>query len=178
MSYAPAALQPGDHPILALDGRSTLTRPAVTGDLDAVNAMHARCSPESRHRRYQTARQRLTPSEWRSLTAPERGLTWVTRPADDLDLVIAATHLLHTPAARTGELAILVEDAWQSVGLGTSLVRRALREAHRLGMASVHVLTDRDNRRMLSICRSLGARVRKAEGPAVDLTLPVREEAS
>ncbi|MFH9089707.1 GNAT family N-acetyltransferase [Streptomyces sp. NPDC017673] len=178
MSQAPTALQPGDHSILALDGRATLTRPAGPTDHTAVNAMHARCSAESRHRRYQTARQRLTRSEWQSLTAPDRGLTWVTRPADAPDFVIAATHLLRTPVARTGELAILVEDAWQSVGLGTKLVRRALGEAYRLGMASVHVLTDRDNHRMLSICRSLGARVREAQGPAVDLTLPVSEGVS
>ncbi|POX64428.1 N-acetyltransferase [Streptomyces sp. Ru62] len=178
MSYAPAALRPGDHPILTLDGRPTLTRPAVTADRTAVNAMHARCSAESRHRRYQTARQRLTPSEWHSLTGPDRGLAWVTRPVEDPYRVIAATHLLRTPAARTGELAILVEDVWQNVGLGTSLVRHALREAHRLGMASVHVLTDRDNHHMLSICRSLGARVRDAQGPTVDLALPVPEDAS
>ncbi|MER6066380.1 GNAT family N-acetyltransferase [Streptomyces sp. NPDC001792] len=142
MSYALAALRLDNHPLLTLDGRATLTRPATTADRTAVNAMRARCSAESRHRR------------------------------------IAATHLLHTPADRTGELAILVEDAWQNLGLGRNLVRRALHEAHRLGMASVHVLTERDNHRMLSLCRSLGARVRDAEGCTVYLTPTVAEASS
>lgn len=178
MSQAPTTLQPGDHSIPALDGPATLTRSAVPADRTAVSAVHARCGAESRHRRHQTARQRLTRSEWRSLTSQDRGLTWVTRPADAPDLFIAATHLLRTPVARTGELTILVEDAWQSIGLGTKLVRRTLGEVHRLGMASVHELTDRDNHRVLSPCRSLSACVRDARGGAVDLTLPMSEDVS
>ncbi|MGW0513516.1 N-acetyltransferase family protein [Streptomyces olivaceoviridis] len=176
MSHASAALRPGQL-FAAVDGRVARTRPAVPADHAAVNAMHERCSPESRYRRYQTARLGLTDAEWRSLTGPGRGLSWVTHPAGAPGRIVAATHVLRTSAAGDGELAILVEDSWQSLGLGTSLIRQALREAGRLGMASVHVMTHRDNHRMLSICRSLGALVTHAEGPAVDLTLPLTKEA-
>lgn len=176
VSHASAALRPG-HLSVTDDGRSALTRPAVPADHTAVNAMHDRCSPESRFRRYQTARLGLTRAEWLSLTRPDRGVSWITHPAEDPGRIVAATHVFRTATTGNGELAILVENSWQSVGLGTILVRRALRQAGRLGMASVQVLTHRDNHRMLSICRSFGARIPQTGGPTVDLTLAIAEEA-
>ncbi|MFQ6147103.1 N-acetyltransferase family protein [Streptomyces seoulensis] len=150
-----------------------MTRPATGADLDAVNAMHARSSALSRRSRYQAARREISRSEWAVLTRPDRGLSWVTRPAHDPGLIIAATHLVRARSGTSGELGILVEDAWQNDGLGSALVRNALDGARSLGLRTVTVMTDWANHRMLSICRALGARALGVEGATVDLALPV-----
>ncbi|MFF8593867.1 GNAT family N-acetyltransferase [Streptomyces sp. NPDC015220] len=150
-----------------------MTRPATDADLDAVNAMHARSSRQSRHSRYQGARREISPTEWAALIRPGRGLGWVTHPVGDPELVVAATHLVRARTGHAGELGILVEDAWQDAGLGSGLVRHALGEARSLGLRVVTVMTDRANRRMLSICRALGARTLNVDGATLDLALPV-----
>jgi RimJ/RimL family protein N-acetyltransferase len=154
-------------------GRDTSTRPAFPNDLNAVNAMHTRASLASRYSRYHTARGHLTPADWQRLTSSDRGLTWVTQPADDDRSVIAVCHLMHNGSGDVGELSMLVEDAWQDAGLGTALAHHALRSAQQLGMQAVHVMTQHDNRRMLSICRRLGGVIPRPTGPTVDLVLPV-----
>ncbi|MEU1371963.1 N-acetyltransferase [Streptomyces sp. NPDC005803] len=147
----------GGHPIATRSGRLTVTRPASEDSYEAVNRMHGRSSLESRFSRYQAARRRLRPSEWAALVGPEQGRSWVTHPVGSPHLVIATTHLLHTGSSHTGELALLVEDAWQNSGLGRGLTRYALAQASVLGMQTVRVRTQLSNDRMLAICRALGA---------------------
>jgi RimJ/RimL family protein N-acetyltransferase len=135
-----------------------VTRPAVASDLAAVNAMHGRCTPDTVYSRYQTVRSGLSEREWERLIRPGHGLGWVTTPIDAPDTVVAVTHLLRGDTAGCGELALLVEDDWQNVGLGTALTRQVLSRAADLGMSAVMVLTSPSNRRMNAICRALGAR--------------------
>lgn len=167
------AAQATNHLILTRTGQTTLTRPASQADHDAVNRMHARSSLESRFSRYQAARRMLRPAEWSHLVRPSHGSSWVTHPAGNPHLIVAATHLMRTDNDHVGELALLVEDAWQNVGLGMGLTRYALAHAASLGMHAVTVRTSRANSRMLSICRTLGARTPRTNGTAVDLSLPL-----
>lgn len=164
----------GDHLIATRSGRLTVTRPASQACFEAVNRMHGRSSLESRFSRYQAARRRLRASEWAALVGPDRGRSWVTHPVDSPHVVIATTHLLHAGSGHTGELALLVEDAWQNAGLGGGLTRYALTQASVLGMQTVTVRTQLSNDRMLAICRSLGTGSLRRDGQvtAVDLMLP------
>ncbi|MFH9090758.1 GNAT family N-acetyltransferase [Streptomyces sp. NPDC017673] len=139
----------------------TVTRRAEAADLAAVNAMHGRCSPQTLFSRYQTGRSALREHEWARLI--RQGVSWVTSPVNRPDVVVATTHLLHAGADGRGELALLVEDGWQDVGLGTALARWALSRAPFFGVREAVVVTTRDNRRMTAICTSLGAHVEPAE---------------
>lgn len=138
------------HRIRTRSGRVTVTRRAEAADLAAVNAMHGRCSPQTLFSRYQTGRFR-------------QGMSWVTSPENRPDVVVAITHLLQTGVDGRGELALLVEDGWQDVGLGTALARWALSQAPLSGVRQAMVVTTRDNRRMTAICNSLSAHVEPAE---------------
>ncbi|MFF3909709.1 GNAT family N-acetyltransferase [Streptomyces sp. NPDC001848] len=138
----------------------TVTRRAEAADLAAVNAMHGRCSPQTLFSRYQTGRFALREHEWARLT--RQGVSWVTSPVNRPDVVVAATHLL-PQGANSGELALLVEDGWQDVGLGTALAHWAVSQAPFLGVRQAVVVTTRDNRRMTAICNSLNAHVEPAE---------------
>ncbi|MCX5355704.1 GNAT family N-acetyltransferase [Streptomyces mirabilis] len=171
---AAGAACPADrHKITTRGGARTTTRAAALDDHEMVSAMHARSSPQSRYSRYQTGRRNLTLAEWAGLIKPDHGLSWVTCAVDDPSRVVAVSHLLFTDTAGVGELGVLVEDAWQTLGLGTALVRHALAQAQCLGLHTVLVVTDSSNHRMRGICRRLGARTLRVEGNVVDLALPV-----
>lgn len=67
---------------------------------------------------------------------------------------------------KKAELAVTVEPAWQSRGIGTELTRRTLLAARNLGITEVVSVCLMDNLRMQHIVRRLGARVSWAEGEA------------
>ncbi|MFJ9037201.1 GNAT family N-acetyltransferase [Streptomyces sp. NPDC102406] len=150
------------------DGAATWTRLADADDLSAVNALHSRCSRQSLTSRYLTGRGRLSAREWRALISPSAGFSWVTHPADDPGRIIAVTHVLRTegtpglrPAREPGtgavELALLIDDAWQSRGLGSALARQAVAVARQCGHSAVHALLMADNRPALALAHALGA---------------------
>ncbi|MEU5712514.1 MULTISPECIES: GNAT family N-acetyltransferase [Streptomyces] len=153
----------GGHRIRTRSGRTIVTRQAEAADLAAVNAMHGRCSPQTLYRRYQTGRFALREHEWGRLT--RQGMSWVTSPASRPDVVVALTHLVHDGTEGSGELALLVEDGWQDMGLGTALARWALSRAPLSGIRRAVVVTMRDNRRMTAICHSLGAHIEPTGTP-------------
>ncbi|MGP3947820.1 GNAT family N-acetyltransferase [Streptomyces sp. 7N604] len=154
-------------------GHATVTRPATVEDHAAVNPLHARCSLASLCARYQNPRRVLSAAEWRHMTHPDRGLSWVTHPEGDPHTVIAVLNLMRTQEERTAELGLLVEDGWQSRGLGTALARHAFEAAPMLGYRTVTVLTGADNVRMLRILKGVGATLPPPSGTIVNATLLV-----
>ena len=163
---SPGTAESAGHRIRTRSGRMTVTRRAEAVDLAAVNAMHSRCSPQMLFSRYQTGRFALREHEWARLPRP--GMSWVTSPVNRPDMVVAITHLLQTGVDGRGELALLVEDGWQDVGLGTALARWALSQAPLSGVRQAVVVATHDNRRMTAICNSLSAHVEPVE--ALDAT--------
>ncbi|WP_395575079.1 GNAT family N-acetyltransferase [Streptomyces sp. BK79] len=162
------AVTPAEWTTRLRNGATTRTRLATIGDLPSVNALHTRSSRRSLTLRYLTGRQCLSAAEWRALTAPSAGLTWVTHPAGDPGRVIAVTHVLHTdrtpgfhPARGAdhgpAELALLIDDAWQARGLGSVLARRAVAIARQRGHNELHALVLSENRPALALARVLGA---------------------
>ncbi|WP_019061547.1 GNAT family N-acetyltransferase [Streptomyces prunicolor] len=153
----------------------TLTSPATPDDIQDANALHARCSLETRFARYGAARRTLSRAEWEHLTNPDRGITWATRPAGDpaeAD-VVALTHLMHTEDEGVHELALLVDDSWQGQGLGSALARNVLAVARTTSVRELTLLVGSDNRRMQSILRRLGAVLPPARGTTVNIVVPV-----
>lgn len=151
----------------------TITRLATIDDFDAVNALHERCSLQTRFARYQSARRALRLAEFRHLTHPGRSLTWISHPDSDPDQIIATMNLVRTQNADAAELGIMIEDPWQSRGLGTSLVHYARRRARAFGCSSVVAMTGSTNVRIIKILRGLGAHPSAMIGTTVEVTLSV-----
>lgn len=151
----------------------TVTRPATLDDFDAVNALHERCSLDTLIARYQAARRSLRLAEFQQLTRPDHSLTWVTYPEDDPHELVATTNLVRTTEADAAELGIMIEDPWQSRGLGTSLVQWAHAQTRALGCSSMAVMTGSGNVRMLKIMRRLDATRPAIHSSTVDLAVPV-----
>ncbi|EXU64365.1 GCN5 family acetyltransferase [Streptomyces sp. PRh5] len=147
------------------DETLTRTRQASPDDLWPVNELHERCSARSRLLRYQRAKDRLTEREWRLLSDPARGWTFLTHPKDASDHIIGITHLMRLPDEPGAvELAMLVEDAWQSKGLGTALTLRAVALAQATGQHTLMASVLAVNHRALALVRRVCPSCTVAEG--------------
>jgi RimJ/RimL family protein N-acetyltransferase len=145
--------QAADQVTLVLpDATEVRVRPAVADDLAAIRAMHDRCSPTSRHRRYLAPTPGPSQAQLARLIDPARGVTLVAL-ADDGRLVAMANLIAE---GDLGEVAVLVEDAWQRRGLGTALLRRLAAHGTRAGYAALVAHTHVDNRPMLTALRRVG----------------------
>ena len=95
--------------------RNVGLRPATMADVDALCAMHRRCSQDSLYRRYLMSTNEVGPASMRRLLTDTT--TTVVEAADG-QLVGMGNVCLGAPDA---EAALLVEDGWQRRGLGVCL---------------------------------------------------------
>jgi GNAT superfamily N-acetyltransferase len=158
--------------LLMPDGAELLVRPAAADDAEAVRRLHGRSSVATLGRRYPggpPADARL-----RRLLAPAGGVTLVAQHGDQ---VVAMANLLIE--GDLGEVALLVEDAWQRRGVGTALLRRLLEYARQAGSAAVVAHAGADNVAMLRTLRRIGSGTTDRDGAMVSVTMPVagRDEA-
>jgi RimJ/RimL family protein N-acetyltransferase len=161
------------HWITLTDGTLTRTRKAGPVDLGLVQALHRRCSPNSRALRYHVGKPGLSRAEWRWLSDPERGTALVTTLAQGSGRIIAMTNIMRTREQGVGELAILIEDAWQSKGLGTALVAHAAAVARRDGYSALIAAVAAVNSPMLRVLAKLTATSTGVTGPVLDLRIPL-----
>ncbi|MFI5925849.1 GNAT family N-acetyltransferase [Micromonospora sp. NPDC051543] len=137
-------------------GHRLRIRRAAAGDLDLVNHFHLRnCSAASRVARYHAGRNRIRASEWRHLTRPDNGYTVLISTCDQ-DRLVGLAHLLwqeHAPP----EVAILIADDWQDIGVGTAVARwlAGLAAAHGHLVQQAYIAPD--NVRALRLARHFGA---------------------
>jgi GNAT superfamily N-acetyltransferase len=155
--------------LVLADGSEGTVREAEPGDLDAVRAMHERCSMSSRYRRYLAGTGVPSDGVLHRLLRPANGYALV---AEHGDAVVALANLSWDGAE--AELGLLVADEWQRRGLGTALARRALRLARLSGREALHVHTHADNSPMIRLMYRLGLPLRpEVDGPIVTLSVPV-----
>lgn len=162
--------RPGDATLLLPDGTELTIRPSTVDDAAAVRALHDRCTPESLRRRYLSG---AVPDAVRLLG---RGYALVALVGERL---VAIGHLVGEGAL--GELAVLVEDAFQRRGIGTAILRRLVAHAATTRRAAVLAHTHADNAPLLRTLRRLdlswgydrdGALVTAMAGLAVGASVP------
>ena len=121
-------------------------RPA---DRSALRRMHERCSATSRYRRYFTPMVHLSERILERLVGEGAGIV-----AAFGGEVVAMAHLHRTGA--TAEVAVLVEDAHQRRGIGSTLVRHLVDHAREHGVGEVVALTLPDNHAIARCLRAAG----------------------
>lgn len=160
--------------LLLPSGAELTLRLAGAADLDAVQAMHARCSAGSRYRRYLTGGDGPGRAALGRLLEPAGGLSLVAEVAGSGQVVALATLICDGPEA---EIALLVQDEWQRCGLGTVLLRRAVTLALAQGIEAVHAHTHADNSAMIRTMRRLGLPLRhETDSGIITLTAAVRAD--
>ncbi|GIF74787.1 GNAT family N-acetyltransferase [Asanoa siamensis] len=159
--------------LLLPDGAELVLRPAAPDDGPAVTAMHERCSPDTRRRRYLTAADVPGPAQLARLLDPTRVRTLLAVAPGAGSVVGMATVVVEGSLA---ELSVVVEDGWQRRGVGTALVRRAFAHAERLGCAAVLAHTAADNPGMVRTLLRLGHAVPvRRDGAVASVTVPLRD---
>jgi AcrR family transcriptional regulator/RimJ/RimL family protein N-acetyltransferase len=133
----------------ARNGQPVAIRLARPWDADNVAGMHDRCSEESRYERYFAPVSQWREDQLRRLSGGHRGATLVAIN-DSGDIVGLGNVFPEQPERqRTAEIAVIVEDAWQGQGLGTSLLQHLIALAQRMEFEEVAALVLATNTRMI-----------------------------
>lgn len=161
-----------DVPLIAPSPRHPmpLVRLAGLADIEAVAALHERCSVDTLYTRYQVPlRMPMTTRMARRLVTPEHGLAIVVQVG--LDLV---GHGVLEPLDDRLVFQVLVEDAWQGRGFGTLLVKHAARHAKAQGAEHLTFVSAGSNDMLLRAVGAAGfvARVERHDA-AVHITVPL-----
>jgi acetyltransferase len=141
------------------DGTPVLLRPIKAEDEPMWHQLLRDCSPETIRARFQSLFHGTT----HSMAARacyvdyDRELAIVAEVGDGSSRrIVGVTRLASDPDHHTAELGILVGDAWQNRGLGTTLARHCLELAEHWHIRRVTAMTSGVNRRMVHIFEKLG----------------------
>ncbi|TDD68215.1 GNAT family N-acetyltransferase [Jiangella aurantiaca] len=116
------------------DGRSVTIRAATPRDAGDVSAMHVRCSTETVRHRYHSV-----PSMTGRFLSQLVG-TDIALVAEAPNRAIVALANLGRDDGDAGELAVIVEDAWQRAGLGSALLDHLISMARLVGYREVYTV--------------------------------------
>jgi GNAT superfamily N-acetyltransferase len=140
------------------NGAAVTMRAIQPDDAQRLQAFHARLSPETIAMRYFRAAPVLYERDARRLTHLDydnRMALVATVGAGDDERIIAVVRYERVTAAE-GELAFVVEDQWQGLGVSTQLLARLLRYARGRGFETMMAVTLATNVRMRGVLAHAG----------------------
>jgi len=155
------------------DGTTVTIRAIRPDDPPRLQALFGRLSAESIYLRFLEQRRSLSDREAERLVTVDyhQQMAIVATREDELlgeELVIGVARYaaIDSPARDSAEAAIVVEDRYQNLGLGTLLLDRLLAYARAQGIAAFLADINPDNERMLHFIRRSGlpASSKLAEG--------------
>jgi len=121
------------------DGTDVLVRPIAAEDKPLLAAGLRRLSPETAFRRFLSPKVSFSAAELRYLTEVDGHdhIALVAVRAEDPSNLIAVARCVRTTPGDMAELAIVVGDPWQGLGLGAILTRELTRLAALAGIRRV-----------------------------------------
>ncbi|HEY2252422.1 MAG TPA: GNAT family N-acetyltransferase, partial [Planctomycetaceae bacterium] len=144
------------------DGRPLTLRPIRPEDEPQWLELVASCSPETLHARFRYLFKQPTHemAVRFCFLDYDRELAIMAEIEDEgKRRFIGVGRLAADPNHETAEIALLVADAWQNVGLGLKLTDHCLEIARTWGIRRIIASTSLDNPRMISIFEQRGFRV-------------------
>lgn len=154
-------------------GAARPTIRAVTAeDRAAIVEMGARCSAETLRRRFHGPLGDASPSRVADL------LQWGRGDADHLvaavDGAVVGIGSLHVGRGGDGEIAVMVEDAWQGTGVGRRLTSHLVRRGSERGMQAIVADVLREPAFVLEqLHRSIAASSVDFDGPTATVRIPL-----
>jgi RimJ/RimL family protein N-acetyltransferase len=130
------------------DGRRVFVRPIAPGDKALLQDGLQRLSPESVRRRFLGAKTQLSPAELRYLTEVDGRdhIALVALDAGDPSALVGVARCVRSPEAPdSAEMAIVVGDDWQGLGLGHALAHELAGTAARAGVRRFTAVVLADN---------------------------------
>ena len=131
------------------------TRPVQPDDEARFYRLWPRLSRETVYRRFHAPLHRLPAETVRRLVRVDHDLREAV-VADIGGEVVGVARYDRSPTdPSTADFAIVVEDAWQNLGVGRQLLTRLLELARARGVAVLTATVQPDNQRVLALIRSL-----------------------
>jgi hypothetical protein len=90
--------------------------------------------------------------------------------------ILGVSRLSVEPDGKHGEMAFIVSDYWQGLGLGTKLVDYSLDIAKDKGVESVYAIMLQDNYRAISLTKKMGFAIEYLSDGTVKATLDLKGE--
>jgi len=161
------------------DGRTVLLRPIKPEDEPLWLEMFKNCSEESiRYKLFQTLKH--MPHEVRVRYCNidyDREIAIVAELTENgARKIIGTARVSIELDEKTGEIAFLVADPWQGLGLGTKLVDYVIEICKEKGLETVYGVMLPENRKAIELVRNLGFKLTCMEDGTIRGTLNLKEE--
>jgi GNAT superfamily N-acetyltransferase len=146
---------PGSESITLLDGRTAELRPIVPADAPRLVDFHERLSADTQYRRFFQVHPHLSPEEVERFTNVDYAdrFAFVVVMADQIVAVARYDRLAGTDEA---EVAFVVDDAHQHLGIGSALLGRLAQEALAHRIRAFRADTMAENRLMIEVFQHFG----------------------
>jgi len=154
--------------MVSVDGRPIFIRPVKPEDAPLFTALFKVLSPTTIYYRFFGALKELNPEMLARFTQVdydrEIALVALDEAGDKdskTDKMLGVARIIGDPDGKTGEFAVLVGDAWQGKGIGSSLLGKCLSIAEKQGFIEVHGIVLKENRNMLALGKKLGFEMKR-----------------
>jgi len=138
------------RPVVLRDGTPVLLRPMDAGDAARLVRFHEALAPETTYLRFFSVHPHLSDPEVHRFThVDHRDREAIVALA--ADEIVAVARFDRIPEGEDAEVAFVVADAWQELGLGTALFRQLADRARAVGVRRFTAETLPHNRRMLNV---------------------------
>jgi len=145
---------PRERSVRLRNGAQVWLRPIRPDDEDRLMALYGRLSPESARQRFFTSMKWL-PRAWARYFANvdyrDRFAVVAEHERHGQVELIGVARYDASKTAGSAEIAIVIEDAWQGLGLGAILLHDILDAGTRRGITEFRADVLADNRRMLGL---------------------------
>ena len=161
-----------EQQVALTDGRVVDVRPIRPDDADRLAGFHARLSPESVRRRYFTAHPVLSPTELHHFTHVD-GDTRLALVAVLDDAIVGVGRYESIPETGTVEVAFVVRDDLQGLGLGCRLVELVAAAAAAHGKTELLAETLPENQAMRRALHHAGRPTSTFRDGVVEVRVPI-----
>jgi acetyltransferase len=160
------------------DARLVTIRPILPSDLDALRTFFTALSRATLRLRFHSSINELSEHLLHEFTTVNhRALALVAEihdsAAGQLPALVAEARFVRNADSESAEFALVVADNWRRIGLGTMLTRILAQRARFAGVRRLAGDVLEDNEAMRGFAHSLGARLSRACGPTLRLSLEV-----
>ncbi len=140
--------------VVLSDGSTAVIRPLEPSDAEDVHRFHARLSPDTVRLRYFGAHPRLSEGEVERLVHNDAEHLGIVAERDST--MIGVAQYDRPPGSEEAEVAFVVDDTHQGLGIGTLMLEHLASHGRRNGVKRFVADTLFDNRRMLGVFYDAG----------------------
>jgi acetyl coenzyme A synthetase (ADP forming)-like protein len=146
---------PSGWDVVLTDGSTAQVRPVSEADIPEIKALHSRLSKETVRLRYFGAHPRLSEAELARLVE-KGGPDHLALAAERAGQFVGIAQYDRIPGADVAEVAFVVDDAHQGLGIGTLLLEYLASEGRRYGLRRFAADTLFENSQMVRVFRDAG----------------------